>query len=141
MNRLLRPLTAVCIVLIGACVYLSAEAWGFKPESALLPLTMIISLILLSILLIISDQSSADGAKSTITLGSGNAYLVMVGFVISVDLVGFYPTLVIGLPLIAYLFGYKNLRMLAVATAIVSLTIYGLFDFIMMKDFPLGIFG
>ena len=141
MNRPLRPLTTVCIVLIGACVYLGAEAWGFKPESALLPLTMIISLILLSILLIISDQSSADGAKSTITIASGNAYLVMVGFVISVDLVGFYPTLVIGLPLIAYLFGYKNLRMLAVATAIVSLTIYGLFDFIMMKDFPLGIFG
>lgn len=128
-------------MLIGACVYLGAEAWGFKPESALLPLTMIISLILLSILLIISDQSSADVEKSEITLGSGNAYLVMVAFVISVDLVGFYPTLVVGLPLIAYLFGYKNLRMLAVATAIVSLTIYGLFDFIMMKDFPLGIFG
>jgi len=61
--------------------------------------------------------------------------------VVAVDLVGFYPTLVIGLPLIAYLFGFKNLKYLVISTALISAIIFSLFDVVMMKEFPLGIFG
>jgi hypothetical protein len=44
-----------------------------------------------------------------------------------------------GLPLIAYVFGFRDFKFLAGATAVIALIIYGLFDLIMLKDFPTGI--
>ncbi len=142
MNRLLRPLTFVSLLLIVGCLYLSQEASGFKAESALLPVTMLLSLIVLGSVLLFSDQKRKTAETSApLSLSSGKAFFVTVGFVVAVDLVGFYPTLVIGLPLIAYLFGFKNLKYLVISTALISAIIFSLFDVVMMKEFPLGVFG
>jgi putative tricarboxylic transport membrane protein len=118
------------------------EASGFKAESALLPVTMLLSLIVLGSVLLFSDQKRKTAETSApLSLSSGKAFFVTVGFVVAVDLVGFYPTLVIGLPLIAYLFGFKNLKYLVISTALISAIIFSLFDVVMMKEFPLGVFG
>jgi putative tricarboxylic transport membrane protein len=141
MNRLLRPLTFVSLLLIVGCLYLFQEAAGFKAESALLPVTMLLSLIVLGSVLLFSDQRKTAETSAPLSLSSGKAFFVTVGFVVAVDLVGFYPTLVIGLPLIAYLFGFKNLKYLVISTALISAIIFSLFDVVMMKEFPLGVFG
>ncbi len=135
-----RPQTLASLAFIFGSIYLLFEASTFKPASALLPVAMLTSLIVLSVILIVMDQREAKaGTAARISLGSGKAYLFTIGFVVSVSLLGFYPSLVIGLPLIAYVFGFRDLKFLAGATAVIALIIYGLFDLFMLKDFPTGI--
>lgn len=135
-----RPQTLASSAFIFGSIYLLFEASTFKPASALLPFAMLTSLIVLSFILIFMDQMEAkDEPTAHISLRSGKAYLFTIGFVVSISLLGFYPSLVMGLPLIAYVFGFRDFKFLAGATAVIALIIYGLFDLVMHKDFPTGI--
>lgn len=142
-HRLLRPesLTAIGIVLVSAGLLL--PTFEIRPLSALLPATMLISLILLAAWMFVSDQRSASKKEAGKAMTKSpkrvlGAFVLVVLYALSVDFVGFYTSTALSVPLVAYLFGFKNPFGLAIATIIVLSVIYLIFGFAMNQEFPTG---
>lgn len=141
--RLERPETLTAIgILVIASFFLSLTA-ALDPLSALLPAVMLGALIVLALLLIVIDQRKALAGIAPVKATKNPrrvvaALCLVVLYSISVDLIGFYPSTAISVPLIAYAFGYRDLRGLAISTVIVLLGIYLIFSFAMSQEFPLG---
>lgn len=142
-HRLFRPetLTALGIIVVAA-LFLIPTA-GLKSISALLPAAMLIGLMVLSVFLLIADQRAAAAGEQAQPMMKApkrvfGAFLLIVGYALSTDFVGFYVSTVVAIPLVAFAFGYRSPVGLAVATVIVVGTIYLIFDFGMSQDFPTG---
>lgn len=142
-HRLLRPesLTAIGIVLVSAGLLL--PTLEMRPLSALLPAAMLISLILLAAWMFVNDQHSASKKEAAKAMTKSpkrvlGAFVLVVLYALSVDFVGFYTSTALSVPLVAYLFGFKNPSGLAIATIIVLSVIYLIFGFAMNQEFPTG---
>lgn len=142
--RVSRPesLTAIGIFVLSAG-FLSLTA-QLDPLSALLPAVMLSALMLLSFLLFLVDQRHASAGQAPVAATKNPkrvmaALALVVLYTISVDLLGFYPSTAVFVPLVAYLFGYRDLRGLMLATVIVLAGIYAIFSFAMAQEFPLGL--
>ena len=142
-SRLLRPesLTSLGIFVLSA-VFLSFTA-NLDPLSALLPAVMLASLMVLAVLLFIMDQRQAAAGHEAKRATKNpkrvlGALALVVLYTIAVDLLGFYPSTAVFIPLVAYLFGYQSIKGLALATAIALGGIYLIFSFAMAQEFPLG---
>ncbi|WP_010142378.1 tripartite tricarboxylate transporter TctB family protein [Oceanicola sp. S124] len=144
-HRLARPetLTAIGIILVAAGFLI--PTFDMRAISALLPATMLIGLILLSLLLLLSDQRKAGaGEEAKPMTGSPKrvigAFLLIVAYALATDFIGFYVSTAATIPLVAWIFGYRNPLGLLIATVIVTGTIWAIFDFGMSQDFPTGRF-
>lgn len=142
-NRLLRPetLTALGTILVAAALLM--PTYALRPISALLPAAMLIGLIVLSAILLISDQREASAGEPPVKMTRApkrvaGAFLLIVAYAVAVDLAGFYISTAISVPLVSWVFGYRNPLGLAVATVIVLGAIWSIFDFGMSQDFPSG---
>ena len=142
-NRLMRPetLTAIGIVVVAAGFLV--PTFDLRPISALLPAAMLVGLIVLAVLLVLRDQrKAADGeAAAPMTKAPGRvagAFGLIVAYAVATDLGGFYPSTIVAVPLVAWVFGFRNVAGLALATAIVAGAIWLIFDFGMSQDFPAG---
>ncbi|NVJ92717.1 MAG: tripartite tricarboxylate transporter TctB family protein [Methylocystaceae bacterium] len=142
-HRMLRPetLTALGIILISGAFL--APAFELGTIAALLPAVMLIGLIALSLILLIGDQraASAGSPPEQVTKSPKRvigSFILIVCYVLSVDYIGFYPSTAIGIPLIAYIFGFRNLLGLVAASVIVVGAVYLIFDLGMHRDFPIG---
>lgn len=142
-SRWLRPetLTAVGLVLIAAGFLLPASE--LRPISALLPASMLVGLIVLSIVLLIGDQRKASAGQNAEPVANSpkrviGAFFLIVAYAIATDLFGFYPSTIVTIPLVAAIFGFRNPLGLLVATVIVVGAIYLIFSFAMAQDFPVG---
>lgn len=142
-HRLLRPesLTAIGIVLVSAGLLL--PTLEMRALSALLPAAMLISLILLAAWVFVSDQRSASQNENAKAMTKSpkrvlGAFVLVVLYALSVDFVGFYASTALSVPLVAYLFGFKNPFGLVIATIIVLSVIYLIFGFAMNQEFPTG---
>lgn len=142
-NRFLRPetLTAFGIILVASAFLI--PTLELRTISALLPTAMLAGLIGLSLLLLVADQRAAGaGAPATKVAKSPKrvvgAFLLIAAYAVAVDLIGFYVSTAITIPLVASIFGFRNPFGLALATAIVVGTVWLVFDFGMSRDFPAG---
>ncbi|MBY6002324.1 tripartite tricarboxylate transporter TctB family protein [Salipiger bermudensis] len=142
-NRLTRPetLTALGIVVVAAGFLVPAAA--LRPISALLPVAMLVGLIGLSVILLISDQRKAAAGEAAAPMSKSptrvaGAFALIVAYAVATDLIGFYVSTVVAVPLTAFLFGYRNPLGLALATVIVVGAIWLIFDFGMSQEFPAG---
>ncbi|MBY6091844.1 tripartite tricarboxylate transporter TctB family protein [Maritimibacter alkaliphilus] len=142
-NRLLRPETLTAIGLIVAATGFLIPTFDLRPISALLPAAMLIGLIVLSALLLVSDQRKAAAGEvaKPVSTAPGRvigAFALIVGYAVATDLLGFYPSTVVIIPLVSAIFGYRSPLGLVIATAIVVGSIWLIFDFGMSQDFPAG---
>lgn len=142
-HRLLRPetLTAFGIILVAAL--LLGPTFELRPISALLPGAMLFGLLGLSVLLLIADQRNAGKGEPpeqvvTSPYRVAGAFLLIAGYALAVDFLGFYLSTAATIPLVAYIFGYRSPFGLALATAIVVGAIYLIFELGMSRDFPAG---
>ena len=142
-NRLLRPetLTAIGIVIVAAGFLI--PTFDLRPISALLPAAMLVGLIVLAGLLLLRDQRRASNGETAEPIAKApgrvaGAFALIVAYAVATDLVGFYPSTVVAVPLVAWTFGFRNAAGLALATAIVVGAIWLIFDFGMSQDFPAG---
>jgi len=143
-SRLFRPETLTALGIIAVASAFLTPALELRAISALLPIAMLIGLIVLSAVLLIADQRKAAAGdvvdpmtKSPMRVAG--AFLLIVAYVVATTVFGFYPATAITVPLVAYIFGYRNLLGLAAATVIVVGTIYLIFDFAMAQQFPTGL--
>ena len=142
-SRLMRPetLTALGIIVVAGAFLI--PALDLRANSAMLPVAMLIGLIVLAVILLICDQRKAaagDASKpmTNAPMRVAGAFLLIVAYVAATSLIGFYPATIITVPLVAYVFGYRNLLGLAAATVIVVGAIYLVFDLAMSQQFPTG---
>ena len=142
-HRLLRAESLTAIGLFAGAAALLFPTADLKPISALLPATMLISLMVLSAVLLIVDQRKASAGEAATSMTKAPkrvfwAFVLIVAYALSVDYVGFYISTAVSIPLVAYIFGYRNPLGLALATLIVLGTIYLIFGFAMHQEFPTG---
>ena len=142
-SRLTRPetLTAVGIILVAAGFLV--PTYDLRAISALLPATMLIGLIVLSVLLLLADQRKASAGEDAAPMTKApkrviGAFLMIVSYALACDFVGFYVSTAVTIPLVAWIFGYRSPLGLLIATVIVVGTIWAIFDFGMSQDFPTG---
>lgn len=144
--RITRPetLTAIGIIMVAGAFMIPAVE--LKAISALLPIAMLVGLIVLSVFLLISDQRKASAGEPAEPMTKSprrvaGAFLLIVAYAVATDFIGFYVSTAVAIPLVAYIFGFRNPLGLAVATVIALGTIYLIFDFGMSQEFPAGRFG
>ena len=102
-----------------------------------------IGLIGLAVFLLAMDQRKASTGEAPTAMTKSpkrvaGAFLLILGYALSTDFIGFYVSTAITIPLVAFAFGYRNPLGLAIATVIVVGTIWAIFDFGMSQDFPAG---
>lgn len=142
-SRLTRPETLTALGTVVVAAGFLVPTFDMRPISALLPAAMLIGLIVLSALLLVTDQRKAaagDEAKPVTQSPKRviGAFLLIVAYAVATDFIGFYVSTVVTIPLVAWLFGYRNPVGLLMATVIVVGTIWLIFDFGMSQDFPAG---
>lgn len=140
----MRPMTLTSAALIVIVLALLKPALDLGAAASMLPVAMLASLVMLSIFAIIGDQKKACEESKTEPLLSSpkrvySALFSVFLFIVSVHLFGFYPSTALFVPTIAYVFGCRDARALAIATVIVTGLIYAVFSFAMAKEFPVGI--
>jgi putative tricarboxylic transport membrane protein len=142
-SRLTRPetLTALGIIVVAAGFLI--PTYDLRAISALLPATMLVGLIVLSVALLVSDQRKASAGIDAKPMTQApkrviGAFLLIVAYALSTDFIGFYVSTAVTIPLVAWLFGYRSPVGLLIATVIVVGAIWVIFDFGMSQDFPTG---
>jgi hypothetical protein len=142
-SRLTRPetLTAIGIAVVAAGFLI--PTYDLRAISSLLPAAMLIGLIVLSVFLLVSDQRKAGAGEDAAPMTKSpkrvvGAFLMIVGYALASDFIGFYASTAVTIPLVAWVFGYRSPVGLLIATVIVVGTIWAIFDFGMSQDFPTG---
>lgn len=142
-NRFWRPetLTAVCLIVVAAGFLIPTAA--LRPLSALLPATMLVALIALGVMLLVRDQRTALAGQPALAMTKAPkrvlaAFALIALYAFCVDFIGFYPATGISVPLVAFVFGYRQPLGLALATLIVLSAIWLIFSVAMFQEFPTG---
>ena len=143
--RLTRPETMTALGIIVVAAGFLAPTYDLRAISALLPAAMLIGLILLAGALLIRDQRKASAGVDAPPMTQApkrviGAFLLIVCYALATDFIGFYVSTALTIPLVAWIFGYRNPLGLLIATVIVVGTIWAIFDFGMSQDFPTGRF-
>lgn len=142
-HRLLRAETLTALGIIAGAAAFLFPTTELPRLSALLPTAMLIALLVLSAILLITDQMKAAAGEDTPPVTEApkrviGAFILIVLYTLAVNFVGFYPSTAVSVPLVAYAFGYRNPLGLLVATLIVLAAVYLIFGFAMSKEFPTG---
>jgi hypothetical protein len=142
-SRLTRPETLTGLGIIAVAAGFLIPTFGLRPISALLPAAMLFGLIVLSVLLLVSDQRKAGAGEAAAPMTKAprrviGAFLLIVAYALATDFIGFYVSTAVTIPLVAWIFGYRSPVGLLIATVIVVGTIWAIFDFGMSQDFPAG---
>ncbi|MFS4436612.1 tripartite tricarboxylate transporter TctB family protein [Paracoccaceae bacterium GXU_MW_L88] len=141
--RLVRAETLTAIGIIIAAAAFLVPTFFMQPMSALLPAAMLVGLLLLGAAMLVSDQRKAAAGEPAVPVTTSpkrviGAFLLILGYALCVDFIGFYVSTIIAVPLVAYIFGFRSPAGLALATAIVVAGIYIIFNLAMSQDFPAG---
>ncbi len=137
------------MIVIAFCIFIASAAFlipalKLNGNASLLPVAMLVALMGLSVILVVIDVKKAlnnnEPHKPALQSPSRvvGALLSVFLFVTCVDFFGFYLTTAIFVPVTAYLFGCRSLKVLLASDVIVVAGIYLIFSVAMSKDFPMG---
>lgn len=143
-HPIFHPMTLIALVLfVGSAAFLS-PALALSGNAKLLPVAMLVSMMVLSVILFLSHlkklrQNPSDNTPAVQSakrvIGALSAVIL---FVLCVDFFGFYLSAAIFVPVCAYSFGCHNIKALVISDVIVVAAIYLIFGFAMAKEFPVG---
>jgi len=135
---------AAIVIILGASALL-VEAVPMPTMSAMLPIAMLVFLIGLGAIMLVRNvivrrkgvvqERLVRRPKRAI-----GAYFAIVIYTLSVSLIGFYTSTVLMVPLVGWIFGYRNLPRLMLATAIFVGSIFVIFNLAMGQQFPVEFF-
>ena len=123
---------AAIVIMLGASALL-VEAVPMPTMSAMLPIAMLVFLIGLGAIMLVRNvivrrkgvvqERLVRRPKRAI-----GAYFAIVIYTLLVSLIGFYTSTVLMVPLVGWIFGYRNLPRLMLATAIFVGSIFVIFN-------------
>ena len=135
---------AAIVIMLGASALL-VEAVPMPTMSAMLPIAMLVFLIGLGAIMLVRNvivrrkgmvqERLVRRPKRAI-----GAYFAIVIYTLLVSLIGFYTSTVLMVPLVGWIFGYRNLPRLMLATAIFVGSIFVIFNLAMGQQFPVEFF-
>jgi hypothetical protein len=121
-SPILQPDNIAGVVLIAVCVWLLTKVIDMPEMSALLPMAMLGAIIVLSALMILRNIFKAKATAIKPVFTSLPRFLLVVSsvglYVLAVANIGFYTSTLIMLPTVAWLFGYRSPKGIALATVI-----------------------
>ncbi len=140
-KRLLVPEVMAGVAIIIGCFYLMSLVSDMPRASALLPYIVLWSGITLSVAMILVEVKKSfenrerepffvDKQRFAIGAILSCLYVPAVGFI------GFYTSTLVFIPLVGWIFGYRNKRVMAIVTAAFMAGIYFIFSFVMGKELP-----
>ncbi|RCK49831.1 hypothetical protein TH25_12470 [Thalassospira profundimaris] len=139
-SRILHPDNIAGVVLIAVAAWLLTKVTDMPYMSALLPVAMLCTIIGLSALMILRNliKSGAVSVNPVFTSLPRFALVVacVAGYVISVANAGFYTSTLLMLPVVSWLFGYRKLKGIALATLIFVGGIALIFLVLMNQSLP-----
>ena len=135
---------AAIVIMLGASALL-VEAVPMPTMSAMLPIAMLVFLIGLGAIMLVRNvivrrkgmvqERLVRRPKRAI-----GAYFAIVIYTLLVSLIGFYTSTALMVPLVGWIFGYRNLPRLMLATAIFVGSIFVIFNLAMGQQFPVEFF-
>ncbi|PVA07519.1 tripartite tricarboxylate transporter TctB family protein [Thalassorhabdomicrobium marinisediminis] len=128
------------VSIIAGSLALLGNAISLPTMSALLPVTMLVCLIILAATLIATQYLRRESLPEDLEIGQPwrvlGAFAALMLYVLAVQYIGFYTSTIMMIPIVAWSFGYRSLRGLALATAIFIGGIYLIFSIFMGQRFP-----
>jgi putative tricarboxylic transport membrane protein len=148
-NNNTKPLSRPMII-IALCIFIASAAFlspalALNVNASLLPVAMLVAMMVLAVFLLIAEFNAAKNGsevKKPSIQSRGRVFGALLSvflFVTCVDLFGFYLTTAVFVPVAAYLFGCRNVKVLLAADVIVVVGIYLIFGIAMAKAFPTGV--
>ena len=133
------------VVLIGISAYLLSDALKMPGASGMLPVFMLVLSILLSVILVAgSVRRRLNGAEAKAFFHDRKRFLIAATLVCvyipCVDFLGFYTSSTILIPLTSWLFGYRNVKVIAAATVGFVGGMLAIFTLVMSANFPAEFF-
>lgn len=129
---------AVLIVL--GCAALLVVAADLPTMSALLPIAMLVCIIVLALMLMASLLTGRVAAPEKLSIERPRrilgAFASIFIYALAVPFVGFYTSTIVMLPTVAWFFGLRSPRALALATVIFVGGVYLIFTVAMGQRFP-----
>lgn len=110
----------------------------------MLPVAMLVAMMVLSVLLVLSElkksRTGQAAANSKVDSPSRviGALAAIFLYMVAVNVLGFYVSTPVFLPVCAYFFGCRSIKVLLAADIIIVTLIYLVFDVLMSKGFPTG---
>lgn len=141
---LFRPTIIISLCLFVASAALLFPATSLSKKAALLPVSMLVAMMVLTVILAIQELRKArqESVPSKSKISSPKrivgAMVSIFLFMVSADYFGFYLSTAVFLPVCAYCFGCRNVKVLIAADVIVVALIYVVFGLAMSKGFPTG---
>ncbi|CAM0554900.1 hypothetical protein EHLJMEHL_00488 [Vreelandella titanicae] len=139
-------ITGIAIIVVAGFLLLRTP--DMPTMSSLLPITMLSTLIGLSVLMILrvfaatrSERFKAPRHQIFENLPRFLGIVVAIGlYVASVSLIGFYTTTAVMVPLVAWSFGYRDIKRLLLADLIFTGGLAIIFALLMGQDLPTEFF-
>ena len=140
-KHLLIPETIAGILVIIACSYLLGMVSDMPRASALLPAIVLWIGILLSAVMIVSEiKKTLSGREKKPFFVDVSRFAIAAFFsciyVPAVHFVGFYTSTLVFIPLVGWIFGYRNKKVTCLVTLTFMAGLYLIFSFVMGKDLP-----
>lgn len=136
----LRAEIGFAVFIVLGCAALLAIALDLPTMSALLPVAMLICIIVLALMLGVSLITGRVETPEQLSMERhgriAGAFAAIFIYAIAVPLVGFYTSTIVMLPTVAWCFGLRNPRALALATTIFVGGVYLIFTVAMGQRFP-----
>ena len=135
---------AAIVIMLGASALL-VEAARMPTMSAMLPIAMLVFLIGLAATMLVKNVTAQRRGVVQARLVQRpkraiGAYFAIVIYSLLVSLIGFYTSTVLMVPLVGWIFGYRNLPRLMLATVIFVGSIFLIFNLAMGQEFPVEFF-
>jgi len=138
-NARLVPELAFAALIFAGCGWLLLHALDLPAMSALLPVAMLVLLMVLAAIraaTVLMRGTGPTGLSIDHPLRAAGGFAVLILYAFAVQLLGFYTSTIVMLPLVAWIFGYRNPRGLALATVLFVGGIYIIFSLLMGQRFP-----
>ena len=133
-------IAGIIIFAVGALLYY--HSLEFPPESAQFPRMVLTLWLALSGWMIVRSFVLADWRNmeyDAFFIHAGRlalAIAMMALYIIAIDLVGYYTTTVVYIPLMAWLLGYRNKIIIIASTVIYLSIVLGVFDVLFERQLP-----
>lgn len=133
------------VVLIGVSAYLLSIAFEMPDASGMLPVFMVVLAIVLSVILIAgSIRRRLNGESATVFFHDKRLFFIAAALVCvyipCVEILGFYTSTTILIPLTSWLFGYRKVKVIAVTTLGFVGGMLAIFTLVMGSNFPAEFF-
>lgn len=143
------PTAIGAAVLISVVLFFLFFSVNLKGSSAYFPTFTLGLILILSMVLIVKevfvrkpadpDAKKGEPWSKTLTLQIALSIVLMFAYIPLMNWVGFYTTTLIYVPIVSYIYGYRDIKRVIIGTVVYTGLLYIIFSQLMGREMPSGI--